>query len=390
MLAGISAALHVGKLPPALPVLQHELGITLVQSGFLLSLVQLASMVLGIGAGLAADSIGLRRCVIIGLWVLFGAGLAGGFAEDALTLLLLRAAEGVGVLLTTVPAPSLIRRVVEPGKLTKMLGFWGAFMPFGMAIALLLGPLVIAGVGWHGWWWLTAAPSAAMALWIHVSLPPDERSSRSLRGSGAPKWPARLLQTLRSSGPWLIALTFAAYSGQWLAVIGFLPSFYTQSGWTGALGAALTALVAGVNILGNVAAGRLLFRGVPAVYLLWAGFGAMAIGAFMAFSTLTEGLPVVRYMGALLFSAVGGLIPSTLFGLATKVAPSERTISTTVGWMMQWSAVGQLAGPPVVAWFVGRVGGWQWTWVLTCACCVVGAMLAMLISRRLSALHTHL
>ena len=52
ILAGVSAALHVGKLPPALPVLQGELGITLVQAGFLLSLVQLASMTLGIVAGL--------------------------------------------------------------------------------------------------------------------------------------------------------------------------------------------------------------------------------------------------------------------------------------------------------------------------------------------------
>tara|TARA_Y100001001_G_scaffold163889_1_gene194252 strand:+ start:7364 stop:7603 length:240 start_codon:yes stop_codon:yes gene_type:complete len=48
LLAGITAALHVGKLPPAIPVLQQELGITLVQSGFLLSLVQLAGMLGGL------------------------------------------------------------------------------------------------------------------------------------------------------------------------------------------------------------------------------------------------------------------------------------------------------------------------------------------------------
>ena len=40
--AGVSAALHVGKLPPAIGALQASLGITLVQAGFLLSLVQLA------------------------------------------------------------------------------------------------------------------------------------------------------------------------------------------------------------------------------------------------------------------------------------------------------------------------------------------------------------
>ena len=44
ILAGVVAALHVGKLPPAIPVLQEALGLTLVQAGFLLSLVQLAGM----------------------------------------------------------------------------------------------------------------------------------------------------------------------------------------------------------------------------------------------------------------------------------------------------------------------------------------------------------
>mgnify|MGYP006908064501 FL=1 len=38
--AGFVAAMHVGKLPPAVPVLQQELGAGLVQAGLLLSLVQ--------------------------------------------------------------------------------------------------------------------------------------------------------------------------------------------------------------------------------------------------------------------------------------------------------------------------------------------------------------
>lgn len=388
ILAGVSAALHVGKLPPALPVLQRDLGITLVQSGFLLSLVQLATVLLGIVAGLAADSIGLRRCMLIGLWLLCGAGLAGGWADDAGTLLALRAAEGLGFLLTTVPAPSLVRRIVVPGKLTKMMGFWGAFMPFGTAVALLIGPLIMGHAGWPAWWWITAGFSGVMAIWVQASLPLDERTSTiaSVRvTSGDAGWVKRLTQTLRAGGPWLLALTFAAYSAQWLAVIGFLPSLYAQSGWAGLLGAVLTALVAAVNIIGNVTAGRLLHEGVAPRALLWSGFTAMALGALLAFSSFTEGAPVIRYVGALLFSAVGGLIPGTLFGLASTLAPNDRTISTTVGWMAQWSATGQLAGPPLVAWVASGVGGWQWTWLVTGCCGMAGALLAGLIGRNLSA-----
>ena len=81
----------------------------------------------------------------------------------------------------------------------------------------------------------------------------------------------RLLETLRAPGPWLVALAFAVYSGQWLAVVGFLPSIYAQAGLAPALAGAATALAAAVNMTGNIASGRLLQRGVPPQRLLQVG-----------------------------------------------------------------------------------------------------------------------
>lgn len=380
VLAGVAAALHVGKLPPAVPVLQAELGVSLVEAGFLLALVQMGSMALGLVAGLLADGAGLRRCMLTGLGLLTAAGLGGAWAQDVSGLLLLRAMEGAGVLLVTVPAPSLVRRTVAPAQLTRMLGVWGAFMPFGTALALLLGPLVIGVVGWRGWWVLIAACSGAMLPWVAAAVPRDAPRAAA---ADAPRddWRRRLADTLSSPGPWLAALTFCVYAAQWLAVIGFLPTLYQQSGWGGALGGVLTAIVAAVNVIGNVGAGRLLHRGVSAHVLLWAGFGAMALGAWLAFGTATEHAPVLRYGGALLFSVVGGLIPGTLFALAPRLAPGEGTIATTVGWMQQLSAAGQMGGPPLVAWVASRTGTWDLTWVVTGACCVLGALLALQVER---------
>ncbi|MFY9513123.1 MAG: MFS transporter, partial [Rubrivivax sp.] len=65
ILAGVVAALHVGKLPPAIPVLRDALGLGLVQAGFLLSLVQLAGMTAGAVFGVVADGLGLRRSMLI-------------------------------------------------------------------------------------------------------------------------------------------------------------------------------------------------------------------------------------------------------------------------------------------------------------------------------------
>lgn len=379
---GVSAALHVGKMPPAIAPLQADLGISLVQAGFLLSLVQLAGMLLGMVIGLLADGFGPRRSLVTGLCVLMAAGAAGGWARDPGSLLALRGVEGLGFLLATVPAPSLLRRLVEPDRLTTMLGFWAAYMPIGTALALLTGPLVIAAVGWPWWWWSTAALSGVVALLLLLGVPPDPRPAAE--GPPGQPWRGRLALTVRTTGPWLGAVAFAMYAAQWLAVIGFLPSLYAQSGWTGVQVAVLTAVVAAVNISGNIGGGWFLHRGWAPRTPLWIGFAAMASGTFLAFAAPTVDHPVLRYAGALVFSTFGGLVPGTLFALAPSLAPSDGTISTTVGWMQQWSSIGQVAGPPVVASVAARVGGWQWTWVVTLACCAVGALLAQGISRHLA------
>lgn len=389
VLAGVVAALQVGKLPPALPALQAELGLTLVQSGFLLSMVQLAGMSLAVFMGLLADGMGLKRSMVRGLCLLALASGLGALATSVTALLTLRAIEGLGFLLVALPAPALIRRLVPPAHLPGMLGVWGAYMPTGTALALLAGPLFIPAWGWGAWWWWFAAVSLGMAAWLWRSVPADpmvkahahaHAHSPTLSAAGSSAW-QRLGRTLRVPGPWLVALTFGMYSGQWLAVVGFLPSIYAAAGLGGALLGVLTALAAAVNIVGNLASGRLLQRNWAPRATLWLGFGAMALGSTVAFAPFTESLPWLRYAGVLLFSGMGGLVPGTLFSLAVRLAPGEQQVATTVGWVQQLSALGQFMGPPVVAAVAARAGGWQLTPLVTVGCCVVGAGLAWLAGR---------
>jgi cyanate permease len=256
-------------------------------------------------------------------------------------------------------------------------------MPSGTALALLIGPWVMGAGGWSFWWWGLALWTVAMALWVARCVPADPRRSPAAASNG---WAIRLRQTLGSRGPWLVALAFAVYSSQWLAVIGFLPSIYAQAGLAGPVAGALTALASAANIVGNVGAGRVLWRGWPAPRLLAIGYLTMAAGALIAF-----GLPIgqgpgaagLRYAAVLAFSAAGGLIPGALFSLAVKLAPSEQTVSTTVGWVQQCSSIGQFVGPPLVAWVAAAVGGWHWTWAVTGSCSLLGLGLAGAIAGQL-------
>ena len=388
--AGVVAALHVGKLPPALPALQQVLGVSLVQAGFLLALFQLAGMTLGLPAGLLIQRYGPRRSMLAGLLVLGLASALGGAAQSTAALLASRVFEGLGFLCVVLPAPGLLRVLVPSGRLSRALGAWGAYMPLGAALAMLLGPWVMAQAdlawGWRIWWWLLSALSAFLALAVYRSVPRDLSqgmgSSRTL-SPATPATPATPLSpgglgllrlTLRTRGVWLVALCFSMYSGQWLAVVGFLPSIYAQAGLAPGVTAWLTALAASVNIIGNLAAGRLLHRQVSPLALLVAGFAAMGGGGLLAFGV--DASPGVRYLAVLAFSMLGGLIPGTLFSLAVRLAPSTATVPTTVGWMQQWSAFGQFCGPPLVAWVAGLAGHWQLTWTVTGACALAGMGLA--------------
>lgn len=391
VLAGVSASLHVGKLPPAVGLLQQQLGVSLVQAGFLLSTVQLAGMVLGLVIGLGADRWGLRRTMLVGLLTMAASSALGASGHSFAWLLATRVAEGLGFLLVVMPGPGLIRRAVPVHELSARMGWWGSYMPLGSATALLLGPWVLQALGWQAWWVLLGGASllAAAAVWRWVpgdaaAAPPSAAIAPGAGALAHHPWQARLELTLRSQGPWLVAVSFAVYASQWIAVVGFLPTIYAHAGVGAQLAGMLTALVAAVNMLGNVAAGRLLQAGWSPKRSLQTGFVVMALCAVLAFAQWQGEalLPLAaRFAVVVVFSAVGGLIPGTLFTTAVQVAPSASTVSTTVGFMQQCSCVGQFAGPPLVAALASWAGGWQWTGVLLSLLCAMGWLLAIAVGR---------
>jgi MFS family permease len=385
ILAGVCAALHVGKLPPAVAALQAGLGVTLLQAGFLLAAVQGAGMTLGLAFGALADALGGRRSVIVGLSILAAASALGGAAQSVAPLLALRLAEGFGFLLVVLPAPGLVRQVVQPQRLAKMLGVWGAYMPLATALALLAGPFVIGAWGWRVWWWGLGALTLAAALGF-VGCVPASAAPPSVRAG--PAWPGRVRTTLGTPGPWLVAVAFATYSLQWMAVIGFLPTIAAEAGASTAAVGVLTALAAGVNMIGNIGAGRLLHRGTTAPRLLAAGYVAMGVAAAAAFLGNDPGADgaataSLRYLALLAFSACGGVVPATLFTLAVRLAPSEGSIGATIGWVQQWCAFGQFVGPPLVAWVAGVLHGWHGTWLVTTSAAAAGLVLTSRIAARL-------
>ena len=295
-LAGVSAALHLGKLPPAVPALQATLGIGLVEAGFLLSLVQVAGMTLGL-AGRAcgghdraapqhAGGPGRgHRCQRAG-----GAGRELGPGTTPVPLLLaLRALEGMGFLLAVMPGPGPDPRLVaaerrEDGArpVGRLHAAWrgaGAAARAGADRVGRLAGLVVGAVAGLGWQRL---------LWVALGVPADTRH-HGARGALPERWsdaPARHRRRARAldAGAGLRGLLIAVDGGDRLSACRSMPRPASPAAWN----AALTALAAAMNIVGNVAGGRLLQHGVAPERLLRWGFVAMALGSVAAFAQVGQ------------------------------------------------------------------------------------------------------
>ncbi|MFK7965842.1 MAG: CynX/NimT family MFS transporter [Burkholderiaceae bacterium] len=394
LIVGIVAAFGAGKLPPVLLILSESYGLSLFEASFLISMFQLAGALIGVFAGSLADRFGHRTILQLGLAMTLMGIAVSLLANSAAVLLVSRAIESFGFILTVLPCPVLLRQSVGLERQRLWLGVWGSYMPAGFAAGLLAAPWLVtlsiqANISLESWRWvwlghglLVVASWFAFRLLGGAPLPQTTlaRSERHPKRAFA----ALLKLTLGSSGPWLLGISFGAYAGQYLSIVSFLPTIYQQAGISLATAGAMTALVAGINLFGNLAAGWLTQRGVNAGKLMLAAALALFLGAWLVYAS---GLPFgVRYVIVVATSAIAGLIPGAMFTLAPRYAPTPDTVSSTVGLMQQVSAIGQFVLPPIVAWSAALAGGWSnAAWALSTMALVNIALAAVIVRRERAA-----
>lgn len=159
----------------------------------------------------------------------------------------------------------------------------------------------------------------------------------------------------------------------------WLPSFLIeQRGYSALTSAALTSLALISGLPGNLTGSWLLHHHVSRAWLIGGTLIAIGLAAFGVFSSaLPDGL---RYILVLAFAAIGGILPAAVLGSAPFHAASPRQVGLVNGMLVQGSGIGQLLGPPVLAYVVTQ-GGWDSAGFLMIGTTIGGAALAALISR---------
>ncbi|MFI7578221.1 MFS transporter [Micromonospora sp. NPDC049497] len=179
--------LDVTVVAIALPHIGADLGLqrdtlTWVVSAYTLMFGGL--MLLG---GRAADLLGSRRVVLLGLLLFTVASLLTGLAAGAAMLIGGRVAQGVGAAMLSPAALSVVTRVFDGEERNKALGIWSALGGGGAAIGVLLGGVLTAGPGWQ-WVFYINVPIGlivlgALARMLPAELPHGTRARLDVPGA---------------------------------------------------------------------------------------------------------------------------------------------------------------------------------------------------------------
>jgi predicted MFS family arabinose efflux permease len=383
LFAGVIAAGHVGKLPPALPSIRSQLGLDIVTAGWLASMFSAIGAVAAVFLGAIADQLNPWRLAVGGLALMMVSGFVGSFATMTSQLIISRFFEGVGFLAVVVAAPSIIGGATVGRARRVALGLWPAYMPAGVSLMMLAAPLALSAGGWRALWIAVAvvAMAGTVAMWAFGRSASAEQSNTV--------WPSEW-QNVRiamlQAGPWLIGACFALYGMQLYAVITWMPTFMIdERGFSPTLAAALTAVIVVGNGLGNLLGGWLLHRGAaPWTMILISG----VMMTLFAFGTFTISLPdIARYLCSILLCGVGGVIASAAFAAAPSFAASPRQLGIVNGILVQASNIAQFAGPVGLAICVATFGGWEsavWAFVGVNVLLISVGALAIRHGRRLA------
>ena len=366
---GLAAGAYMTKVPPALPALRADLGLTLIESGWVQTMLYTIGACAGVFFGAIADRFGPKRIALAGLALMVVGGVLGAAAPVYVALLAARFLEGVGFLLFVVAAAPLLAASTLPADRATAFSLWSSYMPAGGTLALLVAPAALAASGWRGLWLGLAAYAALCAVLLARRVPPAQFGG----GIGS----LRLLaESLLRPGSLALCLGFICYVGQWTSLMTWLPTYVVdERGASQATAALLTAAYVAINIFGNQLGGLLLRAGVPRWAVMAGGAAAMGItGAGLLSVAVPDAL---RLVCALAFSVLGGVIPAAVFSGAPVHARSPQHIGTTNGMVTQSSHLAQLVVPILIAWVASRAGGWEASLQVMLTLAVTGVVAAL-------------
>ncbi|MFD5144567.1 MFS transporter [Streptomyces sp. NPDC058401] len=212
----------------ALPRIAAGIGLSDGATTWVVNAYGLAFGALLLAGGRAADLLGRRRVLLLGLGLFAVASLVAGLAASAGVLIAARAVQGLGAAAIAPAALALALALIPPGPgRSRILGVWGAVSGAGAAGGVLLGGALTQAWGWPWIFHSVAFGTALVLVTVVVSVPRSaERATGRFDLLGTAAVTVALtclvwgLTTARGTG-WTDVRVLAALGGSFLLLAAF-------------------------------------------------------------------------------------------------------------------------------------------------------------------------
>jgi MFS family permease len=254
----LTYAVIVGTERMCMPVLFKEissdLGLSMMAIGMIWGMDPLAGVFVGLPGGLLADRFGVKRTLVVicTLCGVFGAmrGLSNNFAGMAATMFLF----GLAVAMV----PSIVPKVTALWFSGRRLGLTNALISVAWTIGAMTATMFSATVlspllsGWRNVLFLFGAPGIIIGLlWLTTGREPHESELPSTPVSEI-LFRQALSHVVRIKDVWIIGLIALAQWGANTGLMGYLPLYLRDIGWTPTQADGALTVLTGVSCIGVV------------------------------------------------------------------------------------------------------------------------------------------
>ncbi|HEY77949.1 MAG TPA: MFS transporter [Dehalococcoidia bacterium] len=237
MLSALLTALAVTMPEMCMPVLfkeiSEELRLNLVQIGTVWGIVPLGSVVFLFVGGVLCDRFGVKRAMGVAC-LLAGAagamrGLSGGFTSLVAFSFLF------GIVASIIPVG--VMKACRIWFTSRQLGFATGVIVTGGGIGAAIGSMVSATVlspllgGWRNVMFLYGAISVALGI-IWLLTIKETKDARTTEYKNAVPARQAILHVLPIKAVWLIGFNLCAYVGSMKAIMGYIPLYLREIGWS--------------------------------------------------------------------------------------------------------------------------------------------------------------
>lgn len=374
---GVFAAFQQFKLPPALPLLLDLYGYDRLLAGGFMSVYALLGLAFSVRIGRWLSGHGSARILLLACLVMLCGNLAPVAApESGLLVLGARGLEGLAFAVFAIAGPVIANASAHPRHLPLVFALTAAWIPVGQISAALIGQPVIDAGAWRPLWWMAAAATLAMALWV-AALGRRLRMAANPAPNGAARGRVPILDLA------LAGATFTLWAAQYFAFVTWLPSYLVEALHFAPGDAVLGYLLPVVLLLLFVLlCGGVMRLGVPIPALL---LGSLLLQGTVWWWLPTTESPVWAGLGLLAWAAGAGTTPTCLFAMPSVILGAGRASPRAFGIVMTGRNLGVLFGPMLVPAILALGGQWSYAGpafgILTLGASAIAALLGWRLRR---------